>query len=120
MAANCIFCKIIQGEIPSQRVIETDSAIVIRDIQPQAPKHLLVIPKQHVVSLDDLFSKESGSSSIEVAGSLLSIAHQAAKQEGLLPDGFRTVINTGSGGGQTVFHLHVHVLGGGGLSGSFG
>ncbi len=120
MSTSCIFCRIISGEIPSPRILETESAIVIRDIQPQAPTHLLVIPKKHCASLDELFTVSSGAEeAVRSAGELLSIAHRAAQLQGLLPGGFRTVINTGEQGGQTVFHLHVHVLGGRSLAGGF-
>jgi len=102
---SCVFCRIVRGEIPSPRLRETDQAIVIRDIQPNAPVHLLVIPKRHVASLAEGPLPEAE------LGHLLNLATDAARDAGLLPAGFRTVINTGAGGGQTVFHLHVHVLG---------
>jgi histidine triad (HIT) family protein len=106
---GCIFCKIIAGEIPSPKVYEDPDFICIRDIQPQAKIHLLVIPKQHVVALD--------TSPASLTGRLFEVGTQIAREQGLLPKGFRSVINTGPDGGQTVFHLHLHLLGGEPLSG---
>jgi len=116
--SDCIFCKIIDGKIPAPRVFENDSVIAIRDIQPHAKTHVLVIPKEHVVSLAELYASESAAK--EVIASLFSAANQIAKQEGLLPGGYRSVINTGENGGQSVHHLHLHVLGGEKLSAGFG
>jgi histidine triad (HIT) family protein len=118
MSADCIFCRIIDGKIPAPRVLETDDAIVIRDIQPQAKSHFLVIPKKHVPSLAEVLESTDGGS--REIGALFSVIHRVAKQEGLLPDGFRTVINTREKGGQTVPHLHIHLLAGDGLGGRFG
>lgn len=108
--SDCIFCKIVDGKIPSPRVYEDEHTVVIRDLHPQAKTHLLVIPKIHVASLAENFLEESKGR--EVVGRLFSAANTVAKQEGLLPSGYRSVINTGVGGGQSVFHLHLHVLGG--------
>ena len=105
--ANCLFCRIIKSEIPAEVVHQDDQAIVIRDINPQAPTHLLVIPKEHIESLDDAAGKQE-----PMLGHLLRVAARMANQEGLTESGYRTVINTGAGAGQSVFHLHVHVLGG--------
>ena len=105
--ANCLFCRIIKSEIPAEVVHQDDQAIVIRDINPQAPTHLLVIPKEHIESLDDASRKHE-----PMLGHLLRVAARMANQEGLTESGYRTVINTGAGAGQSVFHLHVHVLGG--------
>lgn len=115
---ECIFCKIIDGKIPAPRVFENDSVIAIRDIHPHAKTHILVIPKGHVASLAELHA--SASVAKEVVGSLFLAAHQIALQEGLLPGGYRSVINTGENGGQSVHHLHLHILGGEKLSGGFG
>jgi len=106
---DCIFCKIASGEISSQKILEKETYFVIRDISPQAPVHLLVIPKVHVDSV------AAAQDNPALLGQLLQGACLAAEQEGLT-DGFRVVINTGADGGQTVQHLHVHVLGGGKLA----
>lgn len=110
---NCLFCKIIAGSIPSTRVYEDDDHICIRDIQPQAKTHLLVIPKRHVASLDEVFPSQ-GDALVggQVMSKLFEAALRIARQEGLLPGGFRSIINTGKEGGQTVFHLHLHLLAG--------
>ena len=104
---DCLFCKIIAGEIPAEILQQDDRCIVIRDINPQAPKHVLVIPREHLESLDDASQKDEG-----MLGHLLRVGARIANAEGLGEGGYRTVINTGAGAGQSVFHLHVHVLGG--------
>lgn len=104
---NCLFCKIIGGEIPGDFVHQDDSCVVIRDINPQAPTHLLVIPREHLESLDDASQKDEG-----LIGHLLRIGARMANDLGHGESGYRSVINTGAGAGQSVFHLHVHVLGG--------
>ena len=104
---NCLFCRIIAREIPAEFVKEDDRAIVITDINPQAPTHLLVIPRTHLESLNDAAQKDEA-----MLGHLLRVAAQVANAAGLEESGYRTVINTGAGAGQSVFHLHVHVLGG--------
>jgi histidine triad (HIT) family protein len=105
--SNCLFCKIIAGEIPGEFVQTDDRCVVIRDINPQAPTHLLVIPRAHIESLDDAsLSDES------VLGHLLRVAARVANRSGDGEGGYRTVINNGAGAGQSVFHLHVHVLAG--------
>ena len=109
--ADCIFCKIVQGEIPSPRVFEDEQFICVRDIRPQAKVHLLVVPKAHVAQLDDLYP-EKGAARGQLVAQLFETAVQVARRQGLLPGGFRSVINTGPEGGQTVFHLHLHILGG--------
>ncbi len=105
---NCIFCKIAAKEIPSQPVLETDAYIIINDINPQAPTHLLVIPRDHAKSIVEF----GGPGEL---GILFEGARKAAAQANL-KDGFRLVVNTGTDGGQTVDHLHIHVLGGRSLS----
>ena len=110
--SDCIFCKIVEGQIPSPRVLEGDEWIAIRDINPAAPVHVLVIPRRHVASVAAL---EDGDGAL--AGTLLLAARDVARQEGIAESGYRTVINTGGHGGQTVAHLHVHVIGGRQLSG---
>jgi histidine triad (HIT) family protein len=101
---DCIFCQIVAGEIPSERVHEDDQTLVFADIQPQAPTHLLVIPKRHVPSLDELDDPALG-------GALFSTARTVAARAGL-EEGWRLIVNTGGHGGQEVDHLHLHVLGG--------
>ncbi len=105
--ADCIFCKIVAGEIPAGRVYEDDRAVAFKDINPQAPTHALVIPREHVASLNDADESHEA-----LLGHLLLVAARVARQEGHAEGGYRTVINTGPDAGQTVFHVHVHVLGG--------
>ena len=102
--ADCIFCKVARGEIPSQRVAEDDLTIAFRDIRPQAPTHVLVIPRVHVDSLWDEIDER-------LAGRLLKVAADVARREGL-EKGWRLIANTRAHGGQEVQHLHLHVLGG--------
>ncbi len=109
MADNCIFCKIVRGEIPSKKVYEDDDLYAFHDIHPAAPVHFMIIPKLHLASLLD-----ADDSHAALLGRMLTIAPRLAKAQGL-DDGFRTIINTGKGGGQEVFHLHIHIIGGGSL-----
>ena len=102
----CLFCKIIAGEIPSKKVFEDDLTYAFRDINPQASTHVLVVPRQHIASLVEAGAEDEG-----LLGYLHLIAARIAASEGLT-DGFRTVVNTGPDGGQTVDHLHIHLLGG--------
>jgi histidine triad (HIT) family protein len=102
----CLFCKIVAGEIPSNKVFEDDLAYAFRDTNPQAPTHILIVPRKHIASL-----AEAGAKDKELLGYLHLVAGRIANSEGL-SNGFRTVINTGPDGGQTVDHLHVHLLGG--------
>lgn len=104
MPPDCLFCKIVAGEIPSQRVHEDELVVAFRDIRPQAPTHVLVVPRVHHGSLDEL-SDEA------LAGRLLSVAARVARAE-KLSGGWRLIANTGRDGGQEVSHLHLHVLGG--------
>lgn len=105
MNENCLFCRIVKGEIPADIVAQTDNEIAFRDISPKAPTHILVIPKEHVASLDEV------GDAMDV-GALMRLAREVAKTEGIAGTGYRVVINTGVNGGQTVDHLHLHVLGG--------
>ena len=108
MAENsCLFCRILAGEIPAKIIYEDEQSVAFRDINPQAPVHALVIPRTHLASLDDAAAKDEAP-----LGHLLRAASRVAAQEGITDGGYRTVINTGAGAGQTVFHLHMHVLGG--------
>ena len=104
--ANCVFCKIFRGEIQAQEVTRTENALVFRDLNPQAPSHLLVIPKRHVNDLGD-FVAQAGHEEI---AELLTLASNAGRANS--PGGYRVVINEGLEAGQTVFHLHLHVLSG--------
>jgi histidine triad (HIT) family protein len=105
MSADCLFCRIARGEIPATLVAQTDDCVAFRDIDPKAPTHVLVIPRAHVASLSD-------ASDPALVGKLALLAADIAKQEGLADRGYRTVINTGPDAGQTVFHIHLHLLGG--------
>jgi len=107
MTSQCLFCRIASGEIPSTRVYADEDVYAFRDINPAAPQHILVIPRKHMASLNDADDTDKA-----LMGKLLLTARQIAHDQGFADDGFRTVINTGSYGGQTVFHLHVHVLSG--------
>ena len=106
---TCLFCKIIAGTIPGDFVHQDDRCLVIRDINPQAPTHVLVIPREHLESLDDASQKDEG-----LLGHLLRVGARVANDSG--NEAYRTVINTCAGAGQSVFHLHVHVLAGRALS----
>ncbi len=102
---DCLFCKIARGEIPSTKVLEDDLFYSFRDISPAAPTHVLAIPKAHVASLNEADDSD-------LLGGLLLFAREIAKSEGLSDRGYRVVLNTNADGGQTVFHMHAHVLGG--------
>ena len=104
---NCLFCKIIAGEIPSAKVYEDEVCFAFNDIHPQAPTHILVIPREHFDSLDRAQEQHK-----ETLGHLLLTCAQIARDKGFGEAGYRTVINTNADGGQTVFHLHVHLLAG--------
>ena len=105
MSDSCLFCRIVRGEIPAAIVAENDTAIAFRDIGPQAPVHVLVIPRTHFGSLNE-------ASDADVLGELLALAQRVAASERVATSGYRVVINTGADGGQSVGHLHLHVLGG--------
>ncbi|MEZ5427152.1 MAG: histidine triad nucleotide-binding protein [Pyrinomonadaceae bacterium] len=104
---DCLFCKIVAGDIPSELIHRDDLCVAFKDINPQAPTHVLVIPREHLASLD-----EAAKNDRETIGHLLLTAADIARQKGFAEDGYRIVVNTNSDGGQTVFHLHVHLLGG--------
>ncbi|MEP6635142.1 MAG: histidine triad nucleotide-binding protein [Acidobacteriota bacterium] len=104
---SCLFCRVIKGEIPAELVHQDELCIVISDTNPQAPSHLLVIPREHLESLDEASRKDE-----TMLGHLLRTGARVANDFGLTESGYRTVINSGAGAGQSVFHLHVHVLGG--------
>lgn len=106
MAENCLFCKIVSGTIPAKKVLEDDLCLAFHDIDPKAPVHVLVIPKEHIESQAHAMEQHEA-----LLGHLMLTAAKVAEELGLT-QGFRTVINTGDDGGQTVSHLHLHVLGG--------
>lgn len=108
---DCIFCKIAAGQIPADRVYEDERLVVFKDIYPKAPVHLLMIPRAHVEGLNAVTAADN-----DLLAHLLRTAPEVARAAGL-KDGFRTIINTGRGGGQEVPHLHLHILGGGPLPG---
>lgn len=107
MVTDCIFCKMVEGEINPDIVYETDRVLAFRDINPQAKVHILVIPKKHIATMDDFPSDEP-----DLAAELFLAVKRVAQQEELDGSGYRTVINCLEDGGQEVFHLHLHVLGG--------
>jgi histidine triad (HIT) family protein len=107
LESNCTFCRIVAGEIPSTKVYEDDQAYAFRDLNPQAPTHVLIVPKEHIESLNDIAQGDEA-----LLGHLLRLAPKIANQFGLAENGFRAVINTGENAGQSVWHLHVHLLGG--------
>jgi len=102
---DCLFCKMVAGAIKSDVVFENDQILAFRDINPRAPTHILVIPKTHIATLNDLDDSR-------LAGELLLAVGKIAEQEGLSEDGYRTVVNCNKKGGQEVYHLHLHLLGG--------
>jgi len=104
--SDCLFCKIIAGDIPADKIYEDDDVLAFRDISPQAPSHFLVIPKKHISDLNRIGEEDDG-----LAGKVIRIGAQLAAQEGL-DGGYRVVFNNGPDGCQTVFHIHMHVLGG--------
>ena len=104
---HCIFCKISARKIPAKFVYEDDSVFAIEDIHPQSPVHLLVIPREHLVSLKDATPAQE-----RLLGHLLAISARLARERKIESDGYRLVLNTGAFGGQSVFHLHVHLMGG--------
>ena len=107
MTADCLFCKIVAGEIPAEKLYEDDEILAFRDIAPQAPIHILSIPKEHIEKVSDLSENDK-----EMIGHLILSLNLVAKEKNLSPDGYRIVINCGNLGGQVVNHLHVHLLGG--------
>ena len=109
--SDCIFCRIISKDVPSKVVLETEQVVAFRDVNPQAPTHVLVVPKKHVARLSDLTESDA-----PLVASCLAAANQVAAQEKLVESGYRVVANCGSGAGQSVWHVHFHVLGGRAMS----
>lgn len=108
---NCLFCKIIEGQIQSSKVYEDNLSFAFRDINPQAPTHILLIPKKHIASLNEVSDED-----LHLMGHLLQVSGKIAGQEKINDGGFRVVINNGSDAGQSVFHVHLHLMGGRPLS----
>lgn len=104
---DCLFCKIVDGALPADIVYEDDSLVAFRDVNPQAPTHVLLIPRRHVATMNDLQDDDAS-----LAGELLLAASQIAADEGLADDGYRVVMNCNEAAGQSVFHIHLHLLGG--------
>jgi len=108
---DCLFCKIAAGAIPADIVHQDDQVVAFRDVAPKAPTHVLLIPRQHIPSVAELSGVDS-----EMLGRLFSVAAQVARDAGLTKSGYRMVTNSGAGAGQSVFHLHFHLLGGRSMS----
>lgn len=107
MSSDCLFCRIIAGELPSSQVYSDESVVAIRDISPQAPTHILLLARKHIASVADL-----GKADRELMGKIFAVGVELAGREGIAESGYRLVVNNGRDGGQTVDHLHVHLLGG--------
>lgn len=107
MASDCIFCKIVAGEIPASKVFESDEILAFHDIAPVAPVHVLLIPKKHIASLQDLGEEDLG-----LMGNLAAAAQHVAREKGVAESGYRLLTNSGKDAGQIVFHLHWHLIGG--------
>lgn len=107
MSDDCLFCKMLAGDIPADIVYQDDDCLAFRDINPQAPTHILVIPRKHIARIDEAAEEDA-----ELLGRCVAAAGRIAKDEGLSDGGFRVVANAGEGAGQTVFHIHFHILGG--------
>ena len=105
--SDCLFCKILSGDIPAEIVFESDTAIAFRDINPQAPTHVVIIPRKHIATINEIAAEDEA-----LVGSLYSAAREIAAAEGIAEDGYRAVMNCNEGAGQTVFHIHLHLLGG--------
>ena len=108
---SCLFCRIVSGEIPATKIYEDDRLLAFADINPQAPLHALVVPKQHIATLNDLNDDHDA-----LVGAMVRAAAKIAKEKGVDGPGYRTVFNCNAQAGQTVFHIHLHVLGGRSLS----
>lgn len=111
MSDDCLFCKILEGDIPADIVYESEKAVAFRDINPQAPTHVLIIPRKHIATINDIAESDH-----ELVGSLYAAAAEIAAGEGHADDGYRVVMNCNERAGQSVFHIHLHLLGGRDLS----
>jgi len=105
--ADCLFCRIAGGEIPAQVIHSDPEVVAFRDIHPQAPVHILIIPRRHIASISVLSPEDAG-----LVGRLFLVARDLAREEGIMEEGYRMVVNAGPGAGQSVFHVHLHLLGG--------
>ncbi len=104
---NCLFCQITKGDVPAEIIYQDESVVAFNDIKPHAPQHILIIPKKHIPTLNDL-----GAEDTQLVGHLIQTATHLAKENNIAEDGYRLVINCNADAGQTVFHLHLHLLGG--------
>lgn len=104
---NCIFCKIIKGEIPSTKVYEDEEILAFKDIHPKAPTHILVIPKKHIISINEIEEKDE-----ILIGKMFTVIKRIAREQGIAENGYKVISNCGENGGQEVKHLHFHILGG--------
>ena len=109
--SDCLFCKIVSGDISADVIYANDDVLAFRDINPQAPTHVLIIPRKHIATINALTDSDQ-----EIGGALLLAARDIATQEGIANDGYRLALNCNSAGGQTVYHIHMHLLGGRDLS----
>jgi len=107
VSQDCLFCKILAGDIPADIIYESETAIGFRDINPKAPTHVLIIPRQHIATINDISEDDHS-----IVGSLYSAAREIAAAEGIAEEGYRAVMNCNEAAGQTVFHIHLHLLGG--------
>ena len=105
MSKDCIFCKIAKGEIPAEKLLDNEDLVAFPDINPAAPVHILIVPKAHIATLNDVTDEK-------ILGKMLAAARDVAKKTGISDTGYRTIINCNRGAGQVVFHLHMHVVGG--------
>ena len=105
--SDCLFCKIREGEIPAEIVFENEAVLAFRDVNPQAPTHILIIPRKHIATTNELAPEDEA-----IMGALFTAARAIAAEEGISDDGYRMVVNCNQGAGQTVFHIHMHLLGG--------
>jgi histidine triad (HIT) family protein len=109
--SDCLFCGIVEGKIKGEIVYRDNSIVAFKDINPKAPVHILIVPTKHIATLLDLQEEDK-----EIVGEIFAVANRLAEQQGISKDGFRVVANCGAGAGQTVFHIHFHLLGGRSLS----
>ena len=107
MPSDCLFCRIVTGELPSAQIYADDAVVAIRDISPQAPTHILLLSRKHIASVREIAEADH-----DLIGKIFAVGTELATREGIAEDGYRLVVNVGSNGGQTVDHLHVHMLGG--------
>lgn len=107
MAQDCIFCRIVRGEAPADIVYQDDTVVAFRDIYPKAPVHVLIVPRRHIPSLAHVTPEDE-----PLLGHMMYVASRIAEEQGVRDSGFRTIVNTGPDGGQEIYHLHIHLLGG--------